>query len=251
MKIFRFVIPVLLAAAVLPLFAQQQSQPVKGADDEAGFTPLFDGKSLTGWEGNPTYWRVENGNLVGEIVAGKEITENTFITYRGGPEKGVIKDFELKMDYKISDRGNSGINYRSSLVEGKQFVLKGYQFDIDGQLKNNATTRHTANLYEEKGRTFMAVRGQATRATEGGKRQVIASLGDYAELAKLIKNDDWNSVHIIVRGNTIIHMLNGQVMCMLVDDDPAGRAADGLLAMQVHVGPVMKVEYRNIRMKKL
>jgi hypothetical protein len=248
---YRVWLSVVMGVLALPLLGQQQSQPTKGADDEAGFVPLFDGKTLTGWEGDPAYWRVENGTLVGEIVAGKEIKENTFITYRGGAEKGVMKDFEIKLEYKITERGNSGINYRSGMVEGKQFAMKGYQFDIDGPLKNPAPTRHTGNNYEERGRTFMAVRGQITRATEGGKRQVIGAVGDYAELAKAIKNDDWNSIHLIVRGNTMVHLLNGQVMCVLVDDDPAGRAMEGLLGMQVHVGPPMKVEYRNVRMKKL
>jgi len=247
----RTVLALAVLLVALPLFAQQQSQPVKNAADDAGFVSLFDGKTLDGWEYDPTYWRAENGELIGEIVAGKEITENTFITYRGGPDKGVMKDFEIKMEYKISDKGNSGVNYRSAMVEGKKYVLKGYQFDIDGQLKNAAPTRHTGNNYEEKGRTFMALRGQITRATEGGNRQVIGTLGDYNELAKLIKNDDWNFLHIIARGNTLIQILNGQVVSILIDDDPANRAAEGLMAMQVHVGGPMKVEYRNIRMRKL
>lgn len=251
MKFTRLWLPCLVLVITLPLIAQQQTQPQKDVPDETGFAPLFDGKTLNGWEGDPAYWRAENGALVGEIVAGKEIRENTFIIYKGGADKGMMKDFELKLDYKITDRGNSGINYRSSIVEGKPWVMKGYQFDIDGPLKNTGSTRHTGNNYDEKGRTFMALRGQVGRATEGGKRQVIGTLGDYTEMTKIIKNDDWNSVHLIVRGNTLIHMLNGQVVSILVDDDATGRAMEGLLGVQVHVGPPMKIEYRNIRVRKI
>ena len=233
----------------LPLGAQQQTQPVKDLPDEAGFASIFDGKSLAGWEGDPKFWRVENGAIVGEIAPGNEIRENTFLIWRGGPAKGVARDFELKLEYRISERGNSGINYRSLVVAGKPFVLQGYQFDIDGPLKNAAPTRHTGNNYDEKGRTFMALRGQVTRATSGGARQVIGSLGDYAEMAKLVR-DDWNSVHLIARGNTMVHLLNGQVMSILVDDDEMNRAIEGLLAVQVHTGPPMKVEFRNVRLKE-
>lgn len=251
MKPIRRWLPLLTLILALPLLAQQQSQPQKDVPDETGFVSIFDGKTMTGWEGDTTYWRVEGGSLIGEIVPGKEIRENTFIIYKGGPDKGMMKDFELKLDYKITDRGNSGINYRSSIVEGKPFVMKGYQFDIDGPLKNSGTTRHTGNNYDEKGRTFMALRGQVGRATEGGKRQVIGTLGDYTEMTKLIKNDDWNTVHLIARGNTLIHMINGSVVSILIDDDATGRAMEGLLGVQVHTGPPMKIEYRNMRMKKL
>jgi hypothetical protein len=236
-------------ALAWPHAAQQQTQPVKDASDEAGFVSIFDGKSLDGWEGDPKFWRVENGALVGEIAPGHEIRENTFLIWRGGAEKGVAGDFELKLEYRISERGNSGINYRSQIVDGKPFVLRGYQFDIDGPLKNSGTTRHTGNNYEEKGRTFMALRGQVARAINGGGRQVIGTLGDYVEMAKAIKGD-WNNVHLIARGNTLIHLLNGQVMSVLVDDDEQNRASEGLLAVQVHTGPAMKVEFRNVRMKE-
>jgi hypothetical protein len=96
----------------------------------------------------------------------------------------------------------------------------------------------------------MALRGQVVRAVDGGQRQVIGSVGEYKELARLIHEDDWNDVHVIARGNTIVHILNGHVMCVLVDDDPTHRAAEGKLGVQVHVGPPMKVEFRDIRLKK-
>jgi hypothetical protein len=227
--------------------AQQQAQPQPATDDSAGFESIFDGKTLNGWEGDPKYWRVEDGALVGEITPGNEIRVNTFIIWRGG----VTKDFELKVEYRISPQGNSGINYRSEELTDPKLAMKGYQFDIDGEKRNTGTTRHTANNYEERGRTFMALRGQLTRATPDGKRMILSSLGDYNDLAKFIKNGDWNQVHIIAKGNVIVHMLNGHVMSILVDDDEKNRAMEGKLGVQVHQGPAMKVEYRNFMLKKL
>jgi hypothetical protein len=225
----------------------QQTLPAAASNDEAGFVSIFDGKSLAGWDGDPKYWRVEDGCLVGEVTPETLLKQNTFIIWRGGNPG----DFELKVEYRISAEGNSGINYRSTEVEGVPFALRGYQADIDGERKNRGDTRHTGNNYEERGRTFMALRGQITRAEAGGKRTVIGSLGEYKDLAQFIRNGDWNEFHLIVRGNVITHILNGHVMCVLIDDDAEHRRADGLLGVQVHVGPPMKVEFRNFRLKQI
>jgi hypothetical protein len=236
---------VLLVAA--GAFAQQappppppQSYPVTTADD-AGFEPIFDGKTLNGWEGDSKYWRVENGALVGEITPETIVKYNTFIIWRGG----VTKDFELKVEYRISEAGNSGINYRSVELPGVKHVLKGYQADIDGR------NRYTGQNYEERGRTFNAMRGQITRIPPGKKAEVIGSVGDAAALAAFIKSGDWNEYHLIARGNMLVHILNGHVTAVVVDDDPENRKLEGLLGVQVHVGPPMKVEYRNFRLKRL
>lgn len=227
-----------------PPYAPRQSDrpaPVNG--DEPGFQPIFDGRSLSGWEGNPDYWRVENGVLVGEITPATIVKSNTFVIWRGGRPG----DFELKIDYRITAGGNSGINYRSVSVPdpvtpGNRFALRGYQFDLDGG------KRYVGNNYEEKGRLFLAVRGQVTRVTGGRPPVVLSSLGDPMELTEAV-TDDWNAVHLIVRGNVLMHLLNGRVMSVTMDDDLPNRPSDGLLGMQVHVGPPMKVEFRNIRLK--
>ena len=243
----------LLTAFLVTRSQAQQTYPTTAPADDGGFVSIFDGKSLDGWEGDETFWRVENGALVGEITPGNEIKRNTFIIWRGG----TLKDFELKLRYRISALGNSGINYRSVEMEDAKFALKGYQFDIDGGAGRGgakpkaAGVRHTGNNYEERGRTFMALRGQVVRAVAGGQRHVIGAVGDYKELAKVIREDDWNDVHIIARGNTILHLLNGRVMCVLIDDDPANRSPEGKLGVQVHTGPPMKVEFRAIQLKKL
>src|SRR5436190_6319389 len=202
-----------------------QTYPVPAANDDAGWEPIFDGKTLSGWEGDPRYWRVENGSLVGEVTPETLLKNNTFIIWRAG----VTKDFELKVEYRISANGNSGINYRSVDVPGLPFALTGYQADIDGP------NRHTGQNYEERGRTFNALRGQITHIQTGKKAQIIAAVGDAKELESHIKKDDWNEYHLIIRGNTLIHIVNGQLMSLVIDDDTEKRRFAGKLGVQVHV----------------
>lgn len=215
--------------------------------DEAGFESIFDGQTLKGWEGDAKYWRVQDGALVGEVTPETILKQNSFLIWRGG----VTRDFELKVEYRVSARGNSGVNYRSVEVAGQPWALKGYQADIDGPGRNAGDLRHTGQNYEERGRTFLARRGQMARLAEGQPPLIVASLGDTKELAAFIKNDDWNELHLIARGNVLIHNLNGHVLSVVVDDDAKNRRVDGLLGVQVHVGPPMKIEYRNFRLKKL
>jgi hypothetical protein len=227
-----------------PYAPKQSDRPSPITGDEPGFEPIFDGKSLTGWEGNPKYWRAEGGALVGEITPESVIKSNTFAIWRGGTPR----DFELKLEYRITAGGNSGINYRSAVVPDpvtpdNKFAMKGYQFDIDGK------KMYSGNNYEEKGRLFLAVRGQMTRVVGGRPPIVVSTFGDADELGKLA-TDDWNSVHLIVRGNVATHILNNRLMAIVVDDDPPNRPSDGSIGVQVHVGGPMKVEYRNIRLKK-
>jgi hypothetical protein len=239
----------LAAMSSLPVAAQyvpkQSDRPEPAAGDEPGFRPIFNGKTLEGWEGDPKYWRVEDGSLVGEVTPETLLKSNTFLIWRGGEPA----DLELKADYRMTAAGNSGINYRSVVVPdavtpANKFAMRGYQADIDGQ------NRYTGQNYEEKGRLFLALRGQVTHVVTGRKPIVIATLGDSEDLKKLI-TPDWNSYHLIIRGNTTIHILNGHLMSMVIDDDPAGRMMKGLIGVQVHVGPPMKVEYRNFRLKEL
>jgi hypothetical protein len=241
--------PVILASLVGGLclgqtyVPKQSDRPEPAAGDEPGFKPIFDGKTLDGWEGDPKYWRVEDGALVGEVTPETLLKSNTFIIWRGGAPK----DFELKADYRITSGGNSGINYRSVVVPDKvvpenKFAMRGYQADIDGQ------NRYTGQNYEEKGRLFLALRGQMTHAVGGRKPIVLSSLGDAKDLAAFITND-WNSYHLIIRGNVMTHILNGHLMSVVVDDDAPNRTFEGLIGVQVHVGPPMKVEYRNFRLK--
>lgn len=209
------------------------------AADTTGFESIFDG-TMKGWDGNPDFWRAEGGALVGETTAANPLKMNTFLIWRGGAPG----DFELKLEYKMSAT-NSGIQYRSvELPDAGKWVLKGYQADIDFD------NRFTGQLYEERGRGFLAMRGQAAHIAEGARPRVIGNLRNGDELKSVIKSGGWNQVHIIARGNTLVHILNGEVMAVAIDEDTPNRSAGGLIGFQIHVGPPMKVEFRNIFLKK-
>lgn len=246
---------------IVPLLAiQTPSFGQKDKQSEKGFKKIFDGKSLKGWEGDPVYWRVENGALVGEITPETILKRNTFIIYRDAQPA----DFELKAEFKISKAGNTGINYRSEeLVPDLPFALKGYQADIDGAV------RYTGQNYEERGRTTLAYRGEIVSVNEQTDpevknnlraysarnawlpRKVTGSLGNTDSLKTKIKSEDWNDVHLIIKGNRLQHYINGVLMSDVTDLDNVNGKASGWLGVQVHVGPPMKVEYKNIRIKNL
>jgi Domain of Unknown Function (DUF1080) len=229
------------------------------SQDEKGFVNIFDGKTLNNWEGDPTYWRVENGNLVGEITPQTLLKTNSFIIWKGGEPA----DFELKGEFNITEKGNSGINYRSEKLIDIPFALKGYQADIDG------ANRYTGQNYEERGRTTLAYRGQITNinAQSGGMKsedvkakvknnawsdlKVSGSLGSSDSLKTKIKSQDWNSFHLIIKGNRLQHFVNGILMSDVTDNDVVNGKSKGLIGVQVHVGPPMKVQYRNLRLKQL
>ena len=226
----------------------------KGKD---GFVKIFDGKSLKGWEGDTKYWRVEDGNLVGEITPETLLKTNSFIIWQGG-EPG---DFELKGQFKITEKGNSGINYRSDKLTDIPNALRGYQADIDGA--NN----YTGQNYEERKRTTLAYRGEivtVNNPTDKSKeafganlknnawlgRTVTGSLGTSDELKAKIKSGDWNEFHLVIKGNRLQHYINGILMSDVTDNDSVSSKAKGLFGFQVHVGPPMKVQYRDIRIKQ-
>lgn len=258
----REVLPYLLTVAVLcgagmwlsegtPAAAQQEKaqkkrrggmppMPEAFSDDTTGFQSLFDGKTLNGWEGDTAFWRAEGGAIVGETTAENPLKSNTFLIWSGGS----LKDFELRLHYRINNT-NSGIQYRSSKVpDAGEFVLKGYQADID------AGNRYTGQIYEERGRGFLALRGQYTYIGDGMKPRVMGSLGDGDALTAHISSD-WNELRVLARGNTLIQVLNGHVMSVVVDDDVKNRALEGLLGIQIHVGPPMKIEVRDVWLKTL
>jgi len=236
--------------------AKESHDALTAKDD---FVQIFDGKTLNNWIGDTTYWSVENGNLVGQVTPTTLLKTNTFIIWQGGEPK----DFELKTEFRISESGNSGINYRSEQLDSIPFALRGYQADIDGKNK------YTGQNYEERKRTTLAYRGEQVIVSsqenpdEPGSlranvkrnawqnREVVKSIGDSDSLKTKIKSEDWNDCHLIIKGNRLQHYINGILMSDVTDNDAINRKTSGLLGMQVHVGPPMKVEYRNIRLKKL
>lgn len=217
-------------------------------------TKIFDGKTLNGWEGDTNYWRVENGHLVGEITPDKPLKTNSFIIWQGGEPA----DFELTLKFRITTGGNSGINYRSEKLTDIPHALKGYQADIDG------ANRYTGQNYEERGRTTLAYRGQKVTIPASGltreqgsknnawtAAQVTGSLGANEALKEKIKSQDWNTCRLVVKGNRLQHYINGVLMSDVTDNDTVNGKSKGLLGMQVHVGPPMKVEYKDILLKEL
>jgi hypothetical protein len=238
----------LLLTTQIPSLAQKK---------EKGFVQIFDGQSLKGWEGDTKYWRVENGNLVGEITPETLLKTNSFIIWKGG-EPG---DFELKGSFKITEKGNSGINYRSEQLTDVPNALKGYQADIDG------ANRYTGQNYEERKRTTLAYRGEIVTVNEPTEnspeafqanlknnawlgRKVTGSLGTSDELKTKIKSEDWNEFHLVVKGNRLQHYINGVLMSDVTDHDTVNGKLKGKLGVQVHVGPPMRVEYKDIRIKQ-
>lgn len=254
----RLIVAVMLAAS-LSLVAQPPQPPRPTApgggmarrgtpgpeavplEDRAGFESIFDG-TLKGWDGDPDFWRAEGGVLIGETSKEKPLKQNTFVIWRGG-EPG---DFELKLDYRMNST-NSGVQYRSvALPDVGKWVLKGYQADIDFQ------NTFSGQLYEERGRGFLALRGQMATIKEGQtKGAILGAIHGGDELKGYLKINDWNTIHIIARGNLLTHIINGHVMAVFVDDDAKNRMMKGLLGFQIHVGPPMKVEFRNIAIKQL
>jgi len=204
------------------------------------FVKIFDGKTLNGWDADPNFWRVEDGEIVGQVVEGKPIKTNTFCIWKGGQPS----DFEFKTEYRISPEGNSGVQYRSEELKDIRYALKGYQADIDG------ANTYTGQNYEERGRGFLAMRGQSVVLKANEKPTVVRSLGSSDSLKALIK-DGWNELRIVAKGNKMQHYINGVLMSEAVDEDAANSKSSGVLGMQVHVMPKMKVEYRNIYIKQL
>jgi hypothetical protein len=232
---------IVLALTTSFLFAQTRG-PAVGPLAESGFQPIFDGKSLTGWDCDPDFWSAGGGVMKGETQADHQPKQNIFCVWKGGSPA----DFDLKLEYKLTGAtGNSGVQYRSvELPDVAKWVMKGYQADIDG------AQQYTGQVYEERGRGFVSLRGQIVYVGEGAKPGSIGSLGENAELKGIIKNDDWNELEIIARGNTLVQLINGRVMCVVIDDDTKNRRMDGEIGIQLHVTKAaMKIEARNIRIK--
>jgi hypothetical protein len=206
-------------------------------DDHAGWQSIFDGQSLKDWDGNLEVWRLEAGAIVGTSTSG-----TTYLIWNGGEPA----NFELKAEMKLEGAGlNSGIQYRSVKTgQAGAAALRGYQADFD------YAGRYTGQLYEQGSpRGIISWRGQVVRAEQGKRPRLVSMLGDPDELKSVIKTGDWNQVHIIARGNTLMHMINGRTMSIFIDDDPSMAAAKGLIALQIENNG--KVSFRNLWLKNL
>ena len=199
---------------------------------------LFNGKDLTGWDGNPKIWSVEDGEIVGRTTADAPLEKNTFLIWQGGE----LGDFRLRLQYRVQN-GNSGVQYRSH-------VGRSGEVDRRRLSGRHRFARHTGILYEELGRGILAERGQKVTIAADGKR-TAEKFADAAELQKSIHANDWNDYVIEARGERLRHWINGKLMSETVDAEREKRAEKGILALQVHVGPPMTVRFRKIELETL
>jgi len=207
--------------------------PFANADDN-GFKAIFDGKSLKGWEGKE-FWSVKDGAISGQTTAEKPTKGNTFIVW-----DGKLEDFELKLKFRIVG-GNSGIQFRSENIG--DFVVKGYQADFD------SAGSWTGTLYDEKGRGVLAKRGSKVVIDENGKKEVAGKTASEKEILESIKKEDWNDYHIIVKGNHIVQKVNDLVTVDVTDNQVSEAETSGILALQLHAGPPMLVQFKDIQLK--
>lgn len=202
---------------------------------EGEFRPLFNGKDLSGWDGNPELWSVEDGCITGKTNGPEHLGYNQFLIWRGG----VLSNFELHA--KVRQAGNnSGIQYRShELPANGPWSVGGYQCDIHPATANNAM------VYEERGRGVIIQNGQKVVIDPEGTRWLF-------EQREPVKVDiaEWHDYTVIARGNHLIHKVDGQVTIDLVDHDEAKRAMQGILAFQIHRGPAMRVQIKDVLLKE-
>lgn len=215
-------IPLLLAATAF-------------ADD--GLTPLFNGKDLAGWDGDPELWKVEDGIVIGTCEGPDAMPHNSFLIWRGG----TVKDFELRATIRVIGDNNSGIQYRSrELPEVAPWVITGYQCDIHPAIEHNGMT------YEERGRGIFGLNGKNVLLDPEG---ALWQLGGHAPVN--VDVSQWNEYAIIARGNRLSHFINGQPASELLDHNETKRALEGLLAIQLHKGNRNRVEIKDLRLKVL
>lgn len=208
-------------------------------------TPLFNGKDLAGWEGNTDLWSVKDGVIVGRTTPEQPASTNTFLIWKGGEPA----DFVLTLQFKMTPGDaknyvNSGIQFRSKIVDPEKFVVAGYQADFE------YGPNYSGILYEEKGRGILAQRGQKVKITQGEKPakpkiEVTGASGKSDEIQAAINKDGWNEYRIVAKGNHIQQFINGK-LTVDVTDETAEAAKSGVIAFQLHAGPPMQVEFKEI-----
>ncbi len=244
---------VMAGAPVLIPAAEQEREPSPGQtllDDrtrESGFQKILNGIDLTGWTGDPRLWSVKDGAITGQTTKENPARGNTFLIWTNGE----VGDFELHCQFRLTannEQGfaNSGIQYRSKVLDPAHWVVGGYQADME------AGPTYTGILYEERmTRGIMAARGEKVVWDKDCNKQVVGSFGTSDELSKFIKRGDWNDYIVIARGNHLQHFINGKQMVDVVDDCASKRASSGVLALQLHAGQPMTAQFRNLRLKTL
>jgi hypothetical protein len=237
-----FCLFIVLGAAAGSARAQDVPKPTAPPEPQ-GMVPLFNGKDLDGWDGNMKLWSFRDGIVRGETTKENPTKGNTFLIWKGGE----VGDFELRLSFRINS-GNSGVQYRSKRIEGKDkdniWVVSGYQAEVEN------TPGKVGFLYHERGRGYLCNVGEKVVIGEDGKPKVVGTLGDKAAIGSTYKKGDWNDYIIIAKGNHLVHYLNGLQTVDVTDNDPKGRAMKGILALQIHAGNPMVVEFKDVCLKQ-
>ena len=240
---------VTVVACAVTVGAAVAAEPV-WAPAESRMTPIFNGKDLTGWDGDPRLWSVKDGAIRGETTPEKAAKGNTFLIWKDG----VTKDFELRLSFRCNASNNSGIQYRSKRIDVKpeeqnQWRVRGYQHEIRNEVK---MPNVSGFIYDEGGkRKRICLAGEKAVWGADGVKKVESQLLTQEEFAALMKVDQWNDVVIIAKGNRIQHFLNGRQILDFTDNDPQLALREGILALQLHAGKPMWAEYKDIRIKEL
>ncbi len=237
----------LLACASLTFHAAAE-EPQPAPPESANMQRIFNGKDLTGWDGDPRLWSVKDGVIHGETTPENPAQGNTFLIWKGGR----TKDFELRLSFRCNAANNSGIQYRSKhIAEGNPrnaWVVRGYQHE----LRNEQNLPNVAGfIYDEGGRRGRICLVGEKAVWEGGKKNVTGTLIDAAGFKELFKLDDWNDVVIVAKGNHIQHYLNNHLILDFTDRDPELALREGILALQLHAGKPMWAEFKDIRIKEI
>ena len=215
---------------------------------ESDMQSIFNGKDLTGWDGDTQLWSVKDGVIHGETTDENKANGNTFLICG----EGVLEDFELRLSFRVSTQNNSGIQYRSKHITEKarnEWVVRGYQHEIRNSDKLPSVSGF---IYEEGGkRGRMCMVGEKAVWGEDGKKEVTGTLIDAAEFEELFKVDDWNDVIIIAKGQRLQHYMNGRLILDCTDNHPELARREGVLALQLHAGKPMWAEFKDIRFQEL
>jgi hypothetical protein len=225
--------------------------------DHEGYVPLFDGVSLKGWDGNPKFWRVEDGAIVGESTPTNP-SGNSYIVYRDLQ----VKDFTLKFEIKVDGNGGSGIQYRSKTglpwlanipanvtanvgPVNLNWMMTGPQADFW------PSRVYTGQFYSENTpMRILAWRGQVVEGFGAATKKLMGTIGDRDALGTLVRLNDWNQYIVIARGGTFLHIVNGQLMSVMIDDDPSSsNNQSGLFGIEIEA--TTKVSVRNMWVRKV
>lgn len=233
-------------------------------NEHTGFTQIFDGKTLQGWDGDPAIWRVEDGSIVGESTSLTVRPPNTYISYHGaGGDEGKAHDFDLKLEVKVEHGGGTGIQYRSTVgqpwirarpgqpLPKPAWLMTGPQADFWFPVDPGHEAYNGQFYSENTDLGILAWRGQVTQSSADKPQRLLATIADRSALGGYVHTNGWNQYEIIARGPVMMHLINGQLMAVYIDDDPrSSNNVSGLIGIELEGTPT-RISVRNIWLHKL